>query len=493
MCFKIHGNSNFMAILNQTYESFKNINNTVYIFGLCAIAIIIRALGVDSMNLSIEEAEFLYYSHPSISMNELLLLCKRGLPIFDFVFYRAWFTIVGFGILKAKALSFLFNIMLIPTVYALAKKINQEEIQARFSAFLVVILLSFISLANVPRFYNEVLLCSTLSFYFFLDFFSKARMSYWQVFFYVLTTSLAILFHYFFVFIVITQGITLLLFYFKKQIGRTPFLIACLSFVCIALIIGVVMSSFMYLAKSGNEYLSESNNPFIFFAHLYIFLGQDPLLFVACLGLIIFYVVFLFKKKRQLHVYQTIIVLWFLLTLIIPHIVDICYKPIIRRDYHYIVLIPFLVMVSWGFSLLNQKWKVLLVELLILSGIINICFIQNYYTNPENTLYKTPYRFGDLSNKLLQHHILPNAWIYTDNETPYNLYFRHIWHTKYKATSDTSTIHFETDSIIYVIKHKDMIILGDEKIDAKINTNRYISDTARVRFDAFYVYKTNPK
>ncbi len=111
-----------MNFLDQTYQRFKKINNTYFIFGVCFFAIIIRAIGVDPINLSIEDAEFFYYSHPSMPFDQLLLVCERGLPIFDFIFYRGWFSLVGFSILKGKALSFLFNIALIPTVYALSKK-----------------------------------------------------------------------------------------------------------------------------------------------------------------------------------------------------------------------------------------------------------------------------------------------------------------------------------------------------------------------------------
>ena len=63
-----------------------------------------------------------------------------------------------------------FNILLIPVGYFLSKKISEKETEARFTAFLITIALSLIALANNSRFYNELLLFSTLSFYFFLDF-----------------------------------------------------------------------------------------------------------------------------------------------------------------------------------------------------------------------------------------------------------------------------------------------------------------------------------
>ena len=477
-----------MGFLDQTYERFKKINNAYYLIGICVVAIIIRAIGVDPINLSIEETEFFYYSHPSMSFDQLFLVCERGLPVFDFIFYRGWFSLVGFSILKGKALSFIFNIALIPVVYALSKKIKSSEAEARFSTFLVVVALSFIALANVPRFYNEVLLFSVLSFYFFLDFF-KPKSPVIGIVCYVLFTSLAVLCHYYFVFIFISQGIIALLFYFKKQLSKTNFLLALVSFICITLIIAMVFSTFIYLVKSGNEYLEESSPPFIVFAHLYIFLGQDPVLFLCCLVLLVVYSIYVLKTKQSPNLNKTIIVLWFILTLVLPVLVDVLYKPIIRRDYNLILFIPFLLMVSWGFEVVKNKWKVVIVCLIVCSGIINICFIQNYYTTPENTIYRTAYNFGSLSYKISQKKVPVNTLIYTEQDTPYNLYFEHVWNTNYRATIDTSKIHVSSDSVIHVIKHQNKIINRDDVTNEKINTSYVLKDTIRARFDAFYVYK----
>lgn len=477
-----------MDFLDQTYERFKKINNTYYLIGVCVFAVIIRAIGVDPLNLSIEEAEFFYYSHPSIPFDQLLLVCERGLPVFDFILYRGWFSLIGFSILKGKSLSFFFNIALIPMVYALSKKIKSSEAEARFSAFLVVVSLSFISLANVPRFYNEALLFSTLSFYFFLDFL-KPKVSVTGVVCYVLFTSLAILCHYYFAFIFISQGIIALLFYFKKQLPKINLLLAFVSFTCIALIIAIVLSTFIYLVKSGNEYLDESSSPFIVFAHLYIFLGQDPVLFIICLVLLVVYSIYFLKTKQSQNLSKTTIVLWLILTLVLPLLVDIVYKPIIRRDYNLILFIPFLLIVSWGFEVVKNKWKVIIICLIISSGIINICFIQNYYATPENTIYRTAYNFGSLTYKIVQKKVPVNTLVYTEQDIPYNLYFMHVWNTNYRATIDSSKIHVSSDSVINVIKHQDKIINRDEITNEKITSSYILKDTIRARFDVFYVYK----
>ncbi len=480
-----------MNFLDQTYLRFKKINNTYFIFGVCFFAIIIRAIGVDPINLSIEDAEFFYYSHPSMPFDQLLLVCERGLPIFDFIFYRGWFSLVGFSILKGKALSFLFNIALIPTVYALSKKIKSSEAEARFSTFLIVISLSFISLANIPRFYNEVLLFSTLSFYFFLDFL-KPKAPVIGIFCYVLFTSLAILCHYYFVFIFISQGIIALFFYFKKHLSKINIVFAIVSFICITIIIALVFSTFIYLVKSGNEYLTDSSSPFIVFAHLYIFLGQDPVLFLCCLLLLLYSIYFLKTKKTQ-NLSKTTIVLWLLLTLVLPLLVDLLYKPIIRRDYNYILFIPFLLLVSWGFEALENKWKVIIVCLIMCSGIVNICFIQNFYTTPENTLYRTAYNFGTLSYKISQKKVPVNTLVYSEQYMSYNLYFMYVWNTNYRATIDSSEFNFSSDSVIYVIKHQGKIINHDDLTNEKIMKSYVLKDTIRERFDVFYVYKSKNK
>jgi hypothetical protein len=145
--------------------------------------------------------------------------------------------------------------------------------------------------------------------------------------------------------------------------------------------------------------------------------------------------------------------------------------------------------VSWGFEVVKNKWKVIIVCLIICSGIINICFIQNYYTTPENTIYRTAYNFGSLTYKITQKKVPVNTLVYTEQDIPYNLYFMHVWNTNYRATIDTSKINVSSDSVINVIKHQSKIINRDEITNEKINTSYILKDTIRARFDVFYVYK----
>ncbi len=493
MCFK-NGKPAFLisvTLLNTLQIYFQQLNNKLFLVYITLFAIIIRAFGVSPINLSIEEAEFFYYSHPTISTAELLVLCERGLPVFDFLLYKTWFSVVGFSVIKGKALSFLFNVLLIPVVYLLSKKTKSTEGEARFSAFLVVVALGFISLANIPRFYNEVLLFSALSFYFFLDFL-KPKTPILNIVLYVVFTSLTILSHYFFLFVFVSQGLIIGWFFIKKEILKPSFIVACVGFFCVAIVLAIVLSTFVYLVKSGNQYLTESNNPLVVFGHLYIFLGQDPLLFIICIALLVAFFIHVFKTKQSISLSKKVILFWLLLTFVIPVLVDMCYKPIIRRDYHLILFIPFLMLVSWGFELAPTKWKTGIVVVIILSGVVNICFIQKYYTNPTNTLYQTPLRFGDLSFKISQKYKNTPALIYTEQEIPYNLYFKHIWNTTIKATSDTSKINYNSDTIIYVIKHKEKTPFDDEITNNKIVTNYVMQDSLSALNDVFRVYKIRP-
>lgn len=476
-------------MLNQLYQYFQQLNNKLFLVYLTLFAIVIRAFGVSTINLSIEDAEFFYYSHPSISTAELFSLCQKGLPVFDFLLYKTWFSVVGFSIIKGKALSFLFNVLLIPVVYSLSKKIKSTEAEARFSSFLVVVALGFISLANIPRFYNEVLLFSALSFYFFLEFL-KPKPAFLNSALYVVFTSLTILSHYFFLFVFVSQALIIAWFFIKKQVLKPSFLAACASFLCVAIILATVLSTFMYLVKSGNQYVTERNNPLAVFGHLYIFLGQDPLLFVSCIALIVVFCTYVFKTKQTISLSKKVILFWLLLTFILPVLADTFYKPIIRRDYQLILFIPFLMLVSWGFGVLSAKWKTGIVITIILSGLVNICFIQKYYGNPENTLYKTPFRFGELSFKISRKYKNTKALIYTEQEIPYNLYFNHIWKTTIKATSDTSKINYTSDSVIYVIKHKEKTPFNDELTNQKIVINYTLNDSLFALYDVFRVYKT---
>ncbi len=481
-----------MNFLDHTFTFFKTLNTFTYLITLCVLAIIIRAIGVDSVNLSFEEIEFLYYSHPSTPIDELLQICKNGLPIFDFALYRLWFTIVGFSILKAKAFSFFFNILLIPLGYFLSKKITERESDARFASFLITISLSLIALANNPRFYNELLLFSTLSFYFFLDFL-KPKISILSAILFIVFTIVSILSHYFAVFLFISQFFIIVFFYSKKSLTTINLFLAFISFLAVTIIVGIVFSSFFYLLKNGNEYLDESSNPFIIFSHLYIFFGQDPVLFVCCLVLIVIFTLKSpsLKIKTEYTNRKLVILLWLLFAFAIPTLIDLFYKPIIRRDYNLILFIPILILVSWGFGLLQSRWKTSVVILISCSSIFNICFIQKYYHEPENTLYRTPFHFGSLTHEISKQAVPANTFIFAEQEMPYNFYFKYIWNSNFRATAYIKHINLLSDEKIYVIKQHNKIVNNDDITNQKIVNNYKIHDSLKIKLESFYTYYRN--
>lgn len=483
-----------MNFFDTTFVFVKKLNAFSYLIGLCILAIIIRAIGVDSLNLSIEEVEFLYYSHPSNPLVELVKVCKNGLPIFDFALYRLWFTLVGFSILKAKCLSFFFNILLIPLGYFLSKKISEKESEARFNAFLITIALSLIALANNSRFYNELLLFSTLSFYFFLDFL-KQKPSISSIILFVVFTTASILSHYFAVFLFVSQFLIIVFFFIKNRLTKIQLLLAFISFLSVTIIVGLVFSSFMYLLKNGNDYLHESSNPLIIFSHVYIFLGQDPVLFLCCIIMIIIYIkkTISLKIKTESNYKKTAVLMWLLFTFIIPTLVDLFYKPIIRRDYHLILLIPLLLLISWGFGLLQNRWKTCVIILILCSSIVNICFIQNYYNEPENTLYRTPFSFGSLTYEISKKPVPTHTFIFAEQEISYNFYFKYIWNSNYRATEYIDKINLLIDEKVFVIKHREELVKDDDTTNQKIANNYTLQDSIKIKLESFYVYSRNKK
>ena len=124
-----------MNFLDTSFVFFKKLNTSFYLIGLCVLAIIIRAAGIDLVNLSIEEIEFLYYSHPSTTLEELFQICKNGLQIFDFALYRFWFTLVGFSILKAKCLAFFLIFCSFLSAISYQKKLVKRSQNQDFSPF----------------------------------------------------------------------------------------------------------------------------------------------------------------------------------------------------------------------------------------------------------------------------------------------------------------------------------------------------------------------
>ena len=481
-----------MNFFDTTFAFFKKLNTFSYLSGLCVLAISIRAVGIDSVNLSVEEVEFLYYSHPSTSLDELFHICKNGLPIFDFALYRLWFTLVGFSILKAKYVSFFFNILLIPLGYFLSKKISDKESEARFTAFLLTIALSLIALANNPRFYNELLLFSTLSFYFFLDFL-KQKTSASSVFLFIVFTTASILSHYFAVFLFVSQFLIIVFLYIKNRLTKIKLLLAFISFLSVTIIVGLVFSSFMYLLKNGNDYLHESSNPLIIFSHVYIFLGQDPVLFLCCLVLIIIYIkkTTSLKTKTEPNYKKTVILMWLLFTFTIPTLVDLFYKPIIRRDYNLILFIPLLILVSWGFGLLQHRWKMRVIVLISCSSIVNICFIQSYYNEPENTLYRTEFSVGKLTCEISKKPVPIPTFLFASQELLYNFYFQYVWNSNYRATAYIDKINLLTTEKVCVIKHREELVNGDAITNQKIVDHFTLQDSIKIELESFYVYSRN--
>lgn len=267
------------------------------------------------------------------------------------------------------------------------------------------------------RFYGLVFLLTALSYLFFIRAYKNEKLI--DFIGYVLATIGLLYTHYFALIVILTQGITFLfLLMYKRN----------LKFVIHSILSGIIMvlafSPWIPIIISdmgiGLSFLKRPT-PFFFAQYFYYYIGKDAI------TLIIFLVfVFLFiqsfrnrdSNDRQNTSLYLIIILWIVLTYLIPYVRSILVSPMLVVRYTMITLPAIIILLAIGWNVIKvAKYKYSLVIVLTLVAILNLIFFRHYYTRPE----KSQFREASLKVQSANQSHLP---IYSSLPWHFGFYFR---------------------------------------------------------------------
>ena len=198
-------------------------------------------------------------------------------------------------------------------------------------------------------------------------------------------------------------------------------------------------------------------SPLFFAEYFYYYTGKDALTAsVFCVFIFLFFKKIFTGKDSNLGAksISLIIILWILLSYLIPYIRSIMAAPMLADRYTIITLPAWIVLFALGWNTIQRlDMKYLILPLLILSAIINLIFFRQYYTRIRNDQWREA---SDL--------------VLSRNHSHYPIYSTLAWHFNYyfrdnpERVSDLNSSDLgKVNNFWFLIAHA-----SDEEVESQI-------------------------
>lgn len=288
------------------------------------------------------------------------------------------FQLIPFNDFTGRLLSAITGCFSIWLIYLLGKKIRNKHTGFLMALFFSVFFYH-IKYSQEIRMYIFLFALVIISSLLFLIYVSENKIIYLLL--YVLVSTVTIYTQYYGFFIMLAQGLCLVHLLLIQHINFRLFNNFILAYLGIFILYLPWIP--MILATSHRQHFIDLPAIWYFFEYLYEYTGKEPLTTIFILTGLGLYIKVTAKKLRQSGLkqspFQLLVVYSVLSVFILTYIVSI-FKPILSK-HSTLAGLPFImVMVFTGYSNLKDKWFNLILALIVVSNIINLCFISRYYT-----------------------------------------------------------------------------------------------------------------
>lgn len=337
------------------FERRFNVPVIYLLFVLLALGTFIRFYNLTYTSLWLDEIYSMKAATITASILDVYENSKHDQPPLFFILLQTWFKIFGYSDYVGRALTCIFGILGILSIYFLGKEAKNQEV-GLFAAFVTTVNWFHVGISIEMRFYALVFLLSTLSFLFFIKSLKNSNIS--NLAWYVVFTSFLLNTHYFGMVLFITQLLIFICYviFFRKSFGfiiraAIAGALAGLSIVhWLPVILHDLQISSFHIKPLTVRYLIK-----FFWWYFY-----DPASFV------IYSIFFLLAlrnvyKKVQLKIFameDLVISGWLLIGFLIPLIYSFLKIPLLTNKYCTIQVPAMFVFIGQGFaSLMNDKIK----------------------------------------------------------------------------------------------------------------------------------------
>ena len=396
-------------------EDFINERTTLILFGILAFSALLRLYHINFQSLWLDELYSIVPTAPENSLQSVIEYSKGDQPPLFFIYIHYMFKIFDYNEMVGRIAGAFIGLLSIPIIYLLGKEC-QSKLTGLFAALLTGVNYFHIYYSQELRFYAMTFLCATLSYLFYIRAYKRNRLiDYCGYAFFTISLLYT---HYYGLIIFGTQALTfLILLIYKRD----------MKFVSLSITSAIlIMLAFIpWLPTITNDLgvnlgWIKPPEPHFVAQYFYDYVGKDAL---STLILVIFSYLFIgsmFKmpaNDEQKPVFL-IIIIWIILSYLVPYIRSIVVSPMLVNRYTIVTLPAWIIVFAIGWEQIkNLKWKYALSIILVLSAIINLVFFRQHYTRLKKDQFRESSEIVLLRNT--SHHP-----IYSNLYWHFGFYFR---------------------------------------------------------------------
>ena len=395
------------------------------------IGISLRFYGLTVQSYWVDELFTLFTANPNATLAEAIHRVFHDLvhpPVYNVLLW-VWFELFGFTEYVGRSFSAFTGSLSIIAIYYLGKETFNKNVGI-YAALIVSLNYFLIYYSQDVRSYSIFVLWTILSYLFLFK--AIRTQSTYNIVLYILFTLLLIYTHYFAFFLVGSQFFVFLYYIAISTTNRkkliytavAPMIVIALS---IAPLLYNILSSDATIAAERMAWCKEPT-PYFFLSYIKEYFSYQSVLFGILL--LILAVKIYQKKIKNSHIIYALII-WIVISFLLPYIKSMISYPILTDRYTIYVLPAMILLISVAIdSIENKKLKYIILAFIIFFSVFRL-YRYDYYSKPVKEEWRkvTNYVIADSENFPIY-----TPYYYQGHTEHFNTYFE-ILKSKKRALS----------------------------------------------------------
>ena len=356
------------------------------------IGLFLRIYNINFDDLWIDEMSTFWIANPNINISESYKN-NSSLELQSFFYnfiMRFYFQVFGYDVENSRYLSAVFSSLSILSVSYISYLISNKK-SYLLTAFLISFNIFLISYAQELRAYSLVFFFISLSILFYL--LILRSLNYFNIFFFILNILVAIFLHPFALILLFSIFTHIIInFFLKKNLFKQnhfKIFISSILFVFLVSSIYYIIHLKNLIPNSSEAYFFLENPNFKFLTNMFFskFFGSRSI-GILFLLLFLFAIIKLYKKILELREIFFLLI-FFILSYIVPIIYGFLFHPIIQAKYIIFVIISFVLIISDFINNLKNPIKnflIIFITIITLGNLITEQTIKQFFS--ERRVYK---------------------------------------------------------------------------------------------------------
>lgn len=388
----------------------------VFFLLILSLAALLRFYALEKDGLRYDELHSIIPTHPDQQLADVIEYSKGDQPPLFFVMLHGWFQVFPYNETSGKALCALLGVLGTGAMFFLGKEVAGNT--AGLASMFVTAFTSFhIYYSQELRFYGLLFLLSALSFWAFIKFLRSPVILNQCIF---IIVSVALLYtHYFALVVVVTQATVFIIFGVREKSPLSFWLKGILVAIATLVLFSPWLSVILNDIQISSFWISAPDLNFFAETFTRYFQGWWPLSFkwvltVLLLGLIAFFIfqVFSAERTRDEKTKSLVVLIWMILTLLIPYVYSLIRVPMMVDRYTMITLPAVILTIAIGWTWLKPMPAKIIIAIIFVVCVTRV--LNRYYKKPMKPQYR------EITQEVINH-----------NKNRLPVFSQHAWHLNY--------------------------------------------------------------